>query len=121
MHEDKIPFLDLVSTHRRLEQELVEAVREAIRSASFIGGPQVDTFECEFAEYCGTSDCVGVGSGTDALRFALIASGIGSGDAVITVSHTFIATVEAISQAGAEPEFVDIDERTYTMSPHALA
>jgi dTDP-4-amino-4,6-dideoxygalactose transaminase len=62
-----------------------------------------------------------VGSGTDALRFALMASGVGRGDAVVTVSHTFIATVEAISQAGAETEFVDIDERTYTMSPDALA
>ncbi len=67
--------------------------------------------------YCGTKYCVGVANGTDAVRFALMAAGVGQGDAVVTVSHTFIATVEAISQAGAETEFVDIDERTYCMSP----
>ena len=69
----------------------------------------------------GTKYCVGVANGTDAVRFALMASGVGKGDAVVTVSHTFIATTEAISQSGAETEFVDIDERTYCMSPVALA
>jgi dTDP-4-amino-4,6-dideoxygalactose transaminase len=113
--------LDLVTPHRELEEELVQAVREAVRSAQFIGGPQVEAFENEFASYCGSKYCVGVASGTDALRFALMGAGIGAGDAVITVSHTFIATVEAISQAGAETEFVDIDPRTYCMSPQALA
>lgn len=121
MNHHPIPFLDLVTPHRELEEEFVDVFREAIRSAAFIGGPQVEAFEHEFAAYCGTKHCVGVGSGTDALRFALMASGVGRGDAVVTVSHTFIATVEAISQAGAETEFVDIDERTYAMSPDALA
>ena len=121
MIDQPIPFLDLASSHRELEKELVQVFREALQSAQFIGGPQVECFEREFAAYCGTSHCVGVGSGTDALRFALLASGVGRGDAVVTVSHTFIATVEAISQAGAETEFVDIDERTYTMSPDSLA
>jgi dTDP-4-amino-4,6-dideoxygalactose transaminase len=116
-----IPFLDLVASHRDLEEELVQAFRDAVRTATFVGGPQVEAFEKEFAAYCGTKHCVGVGSGTDALRFALMASGVGHGDAVVTVSHTFMATVEAISQAGAETELVDIDERTYTMSPSALA
>jgi dTDP-4-amino-4,6-dideoxygalactose transaminase len=121
MTEQPIPFLDLVTPHRELEEELVAAFREALRSAAFIGGVQVDSFEREFAEYCGTKYCVGVANGTDAVRFALMAAGVGKGDAVVTVSHTFIATVEAISQAGAETEFVDIDERTYCMSPDALA
>jgi dTDP-4-amino-4,6-dideoxygalactose transaminase len=85
-----------------------------------VGGKEVEAFEREFAEYCGAKYCVGVANGTDAVRFALMASGIGKGDAVVTVSHTFIATVEAISQAGAATEFVDIDERTYCMSPEAL-
>ena len=96
--------------------------RSARRSApaAFVGGAQVEAFEREFAAYCGTKYCVGVANGTDAVRFALMASGVGRGDAVVTVSHTFIATVEAISQAGADAEFVDIDARTYCMSPDAL-
>jgi dTDP-4-amino-4,6-dideoxygalactose transaminase len=121
MSNEVIPFLDLVTPHRELEEELVAAFREALRGAAFIGGPQVDGFEREFAAFCGTPLCVGVANGTDAVRFALMAAGVTKGDAVITVSHTFIATVEAISQAGADTEFVDIDERTYCMSPQALA
>jgi dTDP-4-amino-4,6-dideoxygalactose transaminase len=116
-----IPFLDLITLHRDLEDELVGVFREAVRSAAFIGGSQVEGFEREFAAYCGTEHCVGVANGTDAVRFALMAAGVGRGDAVVTVSHTFIATVEAISQAGADTEFVDIDERTYCMSPKSLA
>ncbi len=121
MTQQPVPFLDLITPHLELEEELVAAFREALRSAAFIGGPQVEAFEREFAAYCGTMYCVGVANGTDAVRFALMASGVGTGDAVITVSHTFIATVEAISQAGASTEFVDIDERTYCMSPQTLA
>src|SRR6478672_1029369 len=117
---EPIPFLDLVTPHRELEAELVEAFREALRGAAFVGGPEVEAFEREFAAYCGTKYCVGVANGTDAVRFALMAAGVGAGDAVITVSHTFIATVEAISQAGAATEFVDIDEDTYCMSPVRL-
>ncbi len=70
-------------------------------------------FENDFAAYCDAAHCVGVNSGTDALRFALIAAGVASGDIVVTVPNTFIATTEAISQAGARPVFVDIDEATY--------
>jgi dTDP-4-amino-4,6-dideoxygalactose transaminase len=117
---EPIPFLDLVTPHRELEAELVEAFRQALRSAAFIGGAQVETFEREFAGFCGATHCVGVANGTDAVRFALMAAGVGAGDAVVTVSHTFIATVEAISQARADTEFVDIDPRTYCMSPESL-
>jgi len=120
MADNPVPFLDLVTPHRELENELVEAFRQAVRSAAFVGGAQVNDFEREFAEFCGSKYCVGVANGTDAVRFALMASGVGPGDAVVTVSHTFIATVEAISQSGAATEFVDIDERTYCMSPAAL-
>ena len=120
MSNEPIPFLDLVTPHRELEEELVEVFRQALHSAAFVGGAQVEGFEREFAEFCGTRYCVGVANGTDAVRFALMASGVGPGDAVVTVPNTFIATVEAISQAGAGTEFVDIDERTYCMSPDAL-
>jgi len=117
---DPIPFLDLITPHRELENELVEVFRETLRTAHFIGGPMVEEFERAFAQFCETRYCVGVNSGTDALRFALIAVGVGPGDAVVTVPNTFIATTEAISQAGAIPEFVDIEERTYNMDVNKL-
>jgi len=110
-----IPFVDLVTLHQELEEELVSVVRSALRTGSFIGGPLVAEFEANFAAFCEAKHCVGVSSGTDALRFALMAAGVQPGEIVITVPNTFIATTEAISQAGARPEFVDIDERTYNM------
>ena len=119
-HSQNIPFLDLVTPHAELEQELTTVFQQAIRSGSFIGGPMVENFEKEFASFCHTERAVAVNSGTDALRFALMAAGVKPGDVVVTVPHTFIATTEAISQAGAMPEFVDIDERTYNMDPEKL-
>lgn len=116
----KIPFLDLITPHTELRDELVVVFNSALDSAGFIGGPIVEAFERDFAAFCDTEHCVGVSSGTDALRFALMAAGLGEGDAVITVPNTFIATTEAISQAGARPVFVDIDERTYNMDPEKL-
>ena len=116
----KIPFLDLITPHREMEEELIAIVRKSLQTAGFIGGPMVENFEREFAAYCDTTYCVGLGSGTDALRFALIALGVGQGDMVITVANTFIATTEAISQANASIAFVDIDERTYNMDPEKL-
>src|SRR5271165_1861505 len=120
MGSTHIPFLDLVSPHLEMEQELVTVFRTALHTAAFIGGKAVRDFENAFAEFCGVKHCVGVGSGTDALRFALMAVGVSPGDSVLTVPNTFIATTEAISQAGAQPEFVDIDERTYNMDPETL-
>jgi dTDP-4-amino-4,6-dideoxygalactose transaminase len=116
-----IPFLDLVTPHLELEQELTEVFLKAIRTAGFIGGPMVEDFEKAFATFCDVSHAVAISSGTDALRFALTASGVKPGDVVVTVPHTFIATTEAISQAGALPEFVDIDEQTYNLDPVKLA
>lgn len=115
-----IPFLDLVTPHAELKDELNEVFNSALATAGFIGGPMVQGFEADFAKFCDTEHCVGVGSGTDAVRFALMAAGIRPGDAVITVAHTFIATSEAITQAGARPVFVDIDEQTYNMDPARL-
>jgi len=116
----QIPLVDLVTPHQELEDELVSVFKTALKTAGFIGGPMVEAFEREFAEFCGVQYCVGVGSGTDALRFALIAAGVQPGDTVVTVPNTFIATTEAISQAGARSDFVDVDERTYTMDPERL-
>ncbi|PYN56273.1 MAG: erythromycin biosynthesis sensory transduction protein eryC1, partial [Candidatus Rokuibacteriota bacterium] len=116
----QIPLVDLVTPHQELEDELVSVFKTALKTAGFIGGPIVEAFEREFAEFCGVPCCVGVGSGTDALRFALIAAGVQPGDTVVTVPNTFIATTEAISQAGARSDFVDVDERTYTMDPERL-
>jgi dTDP-4-amino-4,6-dideoxygalactose transaminase len=116
----KVPFLDLVTPHVELEAELVAAFREALKTAGFIGGPAVESLEREFAAFSDARFCVGVGSGTDALRFALSAAGVGEGESVITVPNTFIATTEAISQVGACPEFVDVEERTSTMDPEKL-
>jgi dTDP-4-amino-4,6-dideoxygalactose transaminase len=115
-----IPFLDLIAPHLELEAELVAAFQAALKTAAFIGGPALEGFERNFAEFCGTRFAIGVSNGTDALKFALLAVGVGRGDAVITVPNTFAATVEAILQAGAQPEFVDIDERTYNMDASAL-
>ena len=115
-----IPFLDLITPHVELQTELTEIFRKVLTTASFIGGPLVENFEKAFAVFCDTKHSVAVNSGTDALRFALTASGVRAGDVVVTVPHTFIATTEAISQAGALPEFVDIDERTYNMDPGKL-
>ncbi len=115
-----IPFLDLVTPHVELEQELTKVFLQTLRTAGFIGGPMVENFEKAFAEFCNASHAVAVSSGTDALRFAIMGAGIQPGDVIVTVPNTFIATSEAISQAGAHPEFVDVDERTYNMSPERL-
>ncbi len=116
----KIAFLDLVSVHEELEKELVPVFQKALRTAGFIGGPMVEEFERSFAAFCETGFAIGVNSGTDALRFALMAAGVRQGESVVTVPNTFIATTEAISQAGARPEFVDIEARTYNMDPEKL-
>lgn len=115
-----IPFLDLVSLHAGLENELMPVFQKVLKTAGFIGGPMLDQFEREFGRFCDAAHCVGVASGTDAVRFALMAAGVRAGDVVVSVSHTFIATTEAISQAGARPDFVDIDERTHGMDPVKL-
>lgn len=115
-----IPFLDLITPHLELEEELLDVFRNSLRTACFVGGPVVEKFEGHFGQFCDAKHCVGVASGTDAVRFALTAAGVLPGDVVITVPNTFIATTEAISQAGALPEFVDVDERTYNMDPAKL-
>jgi dTDP-4-amino-4,6-dideoxygalactose transaminase len=116
----KVPFLDLKSHHAPMLEEINGAIREVIDSAAFAGGPFVTRFEEEFADYCDSKNAIGVGSGTEALWFALLALGVGPGDEVITVPNSFMATAEAITYCGATPVFVDVDERTYTMDPIGL-
>ncbi len=116
----KIPFLDLASHHAPLRGEINAAIEEVIDSGAFAGGPFVARFEEDFAAYCDSPHAIGVGSGTDALWLALLASGVGPGDEVITVPNTFMATAEAITYCGAKPVFVDVDERTHTMDPAGI-
>ena len=113
----KVPFADLRAMHEEVRGEIEAAWRGLVDRSAFIGGPAVAEFERAFAEYCGVPHAVGVGSGTDALRIALQAVGIRAGDLVLTVPHTFIATVEGITQAGASPVFIDIEADSYTMDP----
>jgi dTDP-4-amino-4,6-dideoxygalactose transaminase len=115
-----VPFLDLTRQYKRIEEEILSAQRRVLEKGRFILGEEVDAFENEFAHYCGVRYGVGVGSGTDALFLALKAAGIGEGDEVITVSHSFIASAIAISLTGAKPVFVDIDPEVYTMDPNGL-
>jgi dTDP-4-amino-4,6-dideoxygalactose transaminase len=110
-----VPFVDIVTQHLALENELIDVLRKAIRSGVFVDGPMVKDFERDFAGYCDSTYCVGVGSGTDALRFALMAGGVKQDEMVITTPNTFMATTEAISQVGAFPDLVDVDENTYNI------
>jgi dTDP-4-amino-4,6-dideoxygalactose transaminase len=112
--------VDLVTLHAELEDRLLAVTKRVLATAGFVGGPMVEEFEEAFATCCDSRYCIGVSSGTDALRFALMAIGVEPGDAVITVSNTFIATVEAISQAGAQPAFVDVKEDTCNLDPQKL-
>lgn len=116
----QVPFLDLKSQYQSIKQEINDAIQQVLDACAFAGGPFVQAFEKQFAAFCGCSHCIGVGSGTEALWLALLGLGVGPGDEVITVPNTFIATAEAISFCGAEPVFVDIDEKTYTMDPQKL-
>jgi dTDP-4-amino-4,6-dideoxygalactose transaminase len=115
-----IPFLDLRAQHRPLKSELLAIFSEALDQAAFIGGAQVQRFEEEFAAYTGVPHAIGMSNGTDAIRVALQAMGIGRGDPVVTVPNTFIATTEAISHSGADFEFVDADPETCLMDPNRL-
>jgi dTDP-4-amino-4,6-dideoxygalactose transaminase len=116
----EVPFVDLVAQHRRLRGELIKAFSAALDHAAFVGGGQVEGFEADFAAFGGFRHVVGVGNGTEALRIALQAMGIAPGTRVVTVANTFIATAEAISQAGGVFDFVDIDRDTCLMDPNRL-
>jgi dTDP-4-amino-4,6-dideoxygalactose transaminase len=113
----RIPLVDLKKQYQDIKEDVLAEISNALDGMQLFLGKNVQTLESDFASYCGTKFAIGVGSGTEALHLALLASGVGSGDEVITVSHTFIATVEAIVLAGARPVLVDIDPDTYNMDP----
>ncbi|WP_134704968.1 DegT/DnrJ/EryC1/StrS aminotransferase family protein [Ammoniphilus sp. YIM 78166] len=116
----KIPFMDLSGCYKEIYDEVLEKIKWMIDHTEFIGGEEVRRFEEEFAQFCRVRYAIGCGNGTDALFLALKAMGIGKGDIVLTVPNTFIATAEAITAAGAQVDFIDIEEDTYTMSPQKL-
>lgn len=120
-----IPFVDLQAQYRTIQDEIDAAIRNVIARSAFIGGSEVEAFRQEFAAYCAAGSgetvyCATCGNGTDALYLTLRALGIGAGDEVLTVAHTFIATTEAVTQTGAKPVFVDIREDTMLMDPEAM-
>jgi len=116
----KVPMVDLTAGYPPIREEIETAVKQVFEKANFILGAQVSEFEKDFAAHNGAKYAVGVNSGTDALRLALLASGIKPGDEVITTPFTFIATSETISQAGAIPVFADIDPERYTLCPKSV-
>ena len=117
---NKIPLVGLYDQYQDIKNEIDRAIESVITTSAFVGGDEVRQFEKEFAAYCETKACVGVGNGTDALYLTLRALGIGEGDEVITVAHTFIATSEAISNTGARAVFVDIKDDTMLMDAALL-
>lgn len=116
----KIPLVDLQTQYRSLAPMINAKVLEVMRGGNFISGEELKLFEEEFAKYCGVKYAVGVASGTDALKLALIACGIRKGDEVITAANTFVATVEAIHQVGAKPVLADINPNNYHLDLNCL-
>jgi dTDP-4-amino-4,6-dideoxygalactose transaminase len=115
-----IPFLDLVRQHTALEAELLAALRDVLGSSRFVLGPEGQALEAELAALCGARHGIGVGSGTDALRLALTAVGVGPGDEVVTPAFSFVASASTVVMAGARPVFVDVDPATLALDPDRL-
>jgi dTDP-3-amino-3,4,6-trideoxy-alpha-D-glucose transaminase len=116
----RVPFVDLRPTSAGIADDVEAAIRRVLASGWFILGEEVGRFERHFAEYCGAAFAVGVGNGTDAIALGLKACGVEPGDEVITVAHTALPTLCAISQIGAIPVLVDIEPDTATMDPRAI-
>lgn len=117
---DPVPYLDLGAVSRELDGELERAVARVAASGWYLLGPELERFEAEFAAYCGTRHCVGVGSGMSAIELALLAGGVGPGDEVIVPAYTWIATWLAVSRTGARPVPVDADPTTYNIDPDLI-
>jgi len=113
----KVPFVDLRAQYASIKAEIDHAVHTVFESGRFVGGPELELFQDEYASYCGVPFAVGCGSGTAALQLALLAAGVGRGDEVITVANTFAATAEAIVHVGGIPVFVDVEELSGNIDP----
>ncbi len=116
----RIQFVDLRLEYQEIKEEINQAIHRVLESGWFVLGEELKKFEKEFASYLRVKHVIGVNSGSDALYLAVKALGIGKGDEVITVSHTFISTVDAITRNGAKPVFVDIDPETYTIDVNQI-
>jgi dTDP-4-amino-4,6-dideoxygalactose transaminase len=116
MHVD-VPFVDLGPAHADLTAGILTDLANVAETGAFVNGPQVEEFEHAFAAYCGRAECVGLASGLDALRLDLLAAGLEPGDEVIVPAKTFVATFEAVSQAGGVPVPVDVRESDYNVDP----
>jgi len=116
----KVPYLDLKAQYQSIKPEIDSAIAGVLDSGQFVLGSEVTEFEREFADYCGTSHCIALNSGTSALHLALLAAGIGPDDEVITVPFTFVASVAAIAYTGSRPVLVDIDPQSFTMDVSAI-
>lgn len=115
-----VPFLDLQAAYAEIGDEIDAALSRVVKSGRYILGPEVEAFEGEFADYTEARHCVGVGNGLEALRLALLATGVGPGDEVIVPSHTFIATWLAVSSCGAMPVPVEPSESSFNIDPHRI-
>src|SRR3989440_8244196 len=117
---EMIPLVDLKEQYESIKAEIDSAIKDVVDSSQFILGERVEAFEADFAAYCQSRYALGVNSGTSALHLALLAAGVGSGDEVITVGYTFVATVAAICYTGATPILVDIDPHTCNIDPEKV-
>jgi dTDP-3-amino-3,4,6-trideoxy-alpha-D-glucose transaminase len=117
--QPKVPFFDLSAVNERIARDVLEDVESLLGSGAFANGPHIAEFEAAFASYCGSAHCIGVASGLDALRLALFGFGLEPGDEVLVPAMTFVATFEAVTQAGGIPVPVDVSEADYCMDPAA--
>jgi dTDP-4-amino-4,6-dideoxygalactose transaminase len=120
MSDMRVPFMDLGAMADEVWPEIEQSVKAAVTGAQFIGGPAVETFENEWASYCGVANAIGVANGTDALHLTLRALGVGPGDEIVLPASTFVATAEAIVLAGATPRFADVDPQTLLMTAETM-
>jgi dTDP-3-amino-3,4,6-trideoxy-alpha-D-glucose transaminase len=118
--EEAVPFVDLSPSHAGLKEAILADIDALIDAGAFVNGPAVAAFESAFAAYCGTRHCVGVSSGLDALRLALLAADIQAGEEVVLPAYTFAASLEAVVQVEARPILADVSERDYNLDPAAL-
>jgi dTDP-4-amino-4,6-dideoxygalactose transaminase len=117
----RLPLVDLRAQYQSIREDIWSAIERVLERQVFLSGPETEAFESEFADFSSAPACVALSNGTVALELTLAALGIGPGDEVVTVSHTFVATVAAISRTGAKPVLVDVDEESWTMSPQMVA
>ncbi len=116
-----VPFVDLKAQYAVLEQQIQTRINKVLAETQYVLGPEVQELEGELARFTGVRNVVGVANGTEALKIALLAAGIGPGDAVFVPAFTFLASAEVIVEIGATPVFVDVEEQTFTMDPVCLS